>query len=122
MMIFLVILFLMLAVLSFWRVARGKLDSKLKCPRSLPSLPVIGSLLHLAGSKQPHLLFFSLQHKYGSVFSLYMGSHYTVVINDYLHAKEVLLKKGKIFAGRPRMVSKLSRLVSNLGLDLVSGS
>lgn len=114
MMILLVVLFLMLAVLSFRRIARGKRDSKLKYPRSLPSLPIIGSLLHLGGSKQPHLLFSSLQQKYGSVFSLYMGSHYTVVINDYLHAKEVLLKKGKIFAGRPRMVSKLSTLISNL--------
>ncbi|KAL7990644.1 hypothetical protein Chor_014074 [Crotalus horridus] len=116
MMILLVILFLMLVVLSFWRVARGKLDSKLKCPRSLPSLPVIGSLLHLGGSKQPHLLFFNLQQKYGSIFSLYMGSHYTVVINDYLHAKEVLLKKGKIFAGRPRTVT--TDLLTRNGKDI----
>uniref|UniRef100_A0A670XX72 Steroid 17-alpha-hydroxylase/17,20 lyase n=1 Tax=Pseudonaja textilis TaxID=8673 RepID=A0A670XX72_PSETE len=115
MMILLVVLFLTLAVLS-WRGATGKLDSKLKYPRSLPSLPVIGSLLHLCGSKQPHLLFSSLQQKYGSVFSLYLGSHYTVVVNDYLHAKEVLLKKGKIFAGRPRVVT--TDLLTRNGKDI----
>ncbi|KAM6443419.1 steroid 17-alpha-hydroxylase/17,20 lyase isoform 1-T1 [Liasis olivaceus] len=116
MIVLLVGLLLMLAVLSFWRVEKGKLDSKFKCPRSLPSLPVIGSLLHLAGSKQPHLLFSTLQQKYGSIFSLYMGSHYMVVINNYLHAKEVLLKKGKIFAGRPRTVT--TDLLTRNGKDI----
>uniref|UniRef100_A0A674I4R2 Steroid 17-alpha-hydroxylase/17,20 lyase n=1 Tax=Terrapene triunguis TaxID=2587831 RepID=A0A674I4R2_9SAUR len=94
-------LLLVLALLSFWRLAKGKAEPRPKYPRSLPSLPIIGSLLHLSGNPQLHLLFHSLQKKYGSLYSLKMGSHYMVVVSHYLHAKEVLLKKGKTFAGRP---------------------
>ncbi|MEE6485954.1 hypothetical protein FKM82_014463 [Ascaphus truei] len=78
---------------------------KVNYPRSLPSLPVIGSLLHLGSHLPPHLLFCSLQKKYGSLYSLMMGSHYVVIVNNHEHAKEVLLKKGKTFAGRPRTVT-----------------
>uniref|UniRef100_A0A674I4P9 Steroid 17-alpha-hydroxylase/17,20 lyase n=1 Tax=Terrapene triunguis TaxID=2587831 RepID=A0A674I4P9_9SAUR len=98
-------LLLVLALLSFWRLAKGKAEPRPKYPRSLPSLPIIGSLLHLSGNPQLHLLFHSLQKKYGSLYSLKMGSHYMVVVSHYLHAKEVLLKKGKTFAGRPHTVS-----------------
>lgn len=104
-MVFHVSLLLILALLCLWKLAKKKVKSRLNLPRSLPSLPVIGSLLQLVGHSQLHILFCRLQQKYGSIFSLYMGSHYVVVVNNYLQAKEVLLKKGKIFAGRPRMVS-----------------
>ncbi|EMP37605.1 Steroid 17-alpha-hydroxylase/17,20 lyase [Chelonia mydas] len=109
------LLLLLLVLLSSWRLAKGKAEPRRKYPRSLPSLPIIGSLLHLTGNCQFHLLFPSLQKKYGSLYppqrgthitegslySLQMGSQYMVVVNHYLHAKEVLLKKGKTFAGRP---------------------
>ncbi|KAM7171096.1 steroid 17-alpha-hydroxylase/17,20 lyase isoform 2-T2 [Macrochelys suwanniensis] len=98
-------LLLALALLSFWRLAKGKAEPRPKYPRSLPSLPIIGSLLHLTSNRQFHLLFHSLQKKYGSLYSLQMGSQYVVVVNHYLHAKEVLLKKGKTFAGRPHTVT-----------------
>lgn len=42
--------------------------------------------------------------RYGSLFALYMGPHYTVVVNSHHHAREVLLQRGKDFAGRPSMV------------------
>ncbi|XP_038266209.2 steroid 17-alpha-hydroxylase/17,20 lyase [Dermochelys coriacea] len=99
------VLLLVLALLSFWRLAKGKAEPKPKYPRSLPSLPIIGSLLHLTGNRQFHLLLHNLQKKYGSLYSLQMGSQYMVVVNHYLHAKEVLLKKGKTFAGRPHTVT-----------------
>lgn len=105
MMVFHVVLLLVLALLFFWKLAKTMLKPRLNCPKSLPSLPIIGSLLQLAGHSQLHLLFYRLQQKYGSIFSLYMGPHYVVVVNNYLQAKEVLLKKGKIFAGRPQTVS-----------------
>ncbi|XP_066457012.1 steroid 17-alpha-hydroxylase/17,20 lyase [Eleutherodactylus coqui] len=76
-----------------------------KYPKSLPSLPVIGSLLHLGNHLPPHILFCNLQKKYGKLYSFKMGSHYVVVVNNYEDAREVLLKKGKTFAGRPRTVT-----------------
>lgn len=73
-------------------------------PPHLPALPLIGSLLSLQSELQPHVLFKELQVKYGHTYSLMMGSHSVIVINQHVHAKEVLLKKGKTFAGRPRTV------------------
>uniref|UniRef100_A0A8C8VEN0 Steroid 17-alpha-hydroxylase/17,20 lyase n=1 Tax=Pelusios castaneus TaxID=367368 RepID=A0A8C8VEN0_9SAUR len=113
-------LLLVLTLLFFWRLGKGKGEPRAKYPRSLPSLPIIGSLLHLAGNPQLHLLFHSLQKKYGSLYSLRMGSHYVVVVNHYLHAKEVLLKKGKIFGGRPHTVT--TDLLTRNGKDIAFAS
>ena len=76
-------------------------------PPSLPALPLIGSLLSLRSPHPPHVLFKRLQEKYGPTYSLMMGPHCAVIVNQHTHAKEVLLKKGKIFAGRPRTVGIL---------------
>ncbi len=78
-----------------------------KSPPSLPSLPIIGSLLSLVTDSPPHIFFQQLQKKYGDLYSLMMGSHKVLIVNNHHHAKEILIKKGKIFAGRPRTVSKL---------------
>ncbi|KAH0623790.1 hypothetical protein JD844_006912, partial [Phrynosoma platyrhinos] len=120
MVVLLVLFFLMLAFLAFPRMAKVKLKRKRNYPKSLPSLPLIGSLLCFLGNTQLHLLFFRLQKKYGSLFSLYMGSDYVVVVNSYLHAKEVLLKKGKIFGGRPRTVT--TDLLTRNGKDIAFAS
>ncbi|XP_043912488.1 steroid 17-alpha-hydroxylase/17,20 lyase [Protopterus annectens] len=93
---------------------------KLKFPKSLPSFPLIGSLLSLRGKLQPHILFQKLQKKYGKLYSLMMGSHYVVIVNDYQHAKEVLMKKGKVFAGRPRTVT--TDLLTRGGKDIAFAS
>ncbi|XP_066534829.1 steroid 17-alpha-hydroxylase/17,20 lyase [Hoplias malabaricus] len=76
-----------------------------RSPPSLPSFPVIGSLLCLKGHSLPHIFFQQLQKKYGDMYSLMMGPHKVLIVNNHLHAKEVLLKKGKIFAGRARTVT-----------------
>lgn len=76
----------------------------LKEPPRLPALPLIGSMLSLWSSNPPHVLFKALQGKYGQTYSLMMGSHRVIVVNHHAHAREVLLKKGKVFAGRPRTV------------------
>lgn len=104
------ILLLVLALLCAWGLARRRATlgtgTGLGRPRSLPSLPLVGSLLQLAGHPQLHLRLWRLQGRYGSLYALWMGSHYVVVVNSYQHAREVLLKKGKAFAGRPHTVSQ----------------
>uniref|UniRef100_A0A672NRG5 Cytochrome P450 family 17 subfamily A member 1 n=1 Tax=Sinocyclocheilus grahami TaxID=75366 RepID=A0A672NRG5_SINGR len=72
-----------------------------RSPPSIPSLSIIGSLLNCP------CFFQQLQKKYGDLYSLMMGSHKVLIVNNHHHAKEVLIKKGKIFAGRPRTVIKL---------------
>ncbi|MBN3275624.1 CP17A lyase, partial [Polyodon spathula] len=98
-----------------------KLLKNMVCPSPttlpcLPSFPIMGSLLSLGGTTSPHLLFTRLGHKYGDLFGLYLGPHYTVVINNFKHAKEILLHKGKVFAGRPQMVT--TALLSRDGKDI----
>ncbi|XP_057703408.1 steroid 17-alpha-hydroxylase/17,20 lyase [Corythoichthys intestinalis] len=85
----------------------------------LPSLPFIGSLLSLISEHQPHVLFKKLQEKYGPIYSLMMGSNRLIIVNQYSHAKEVLLKKGKIFAGRPRTVT--TDVLTRDGKDIAFG-
>ncbi|XP_077311420.1 steroid 17-alpha-hydroxylase/17,20 lyase [Lithobates pipiens] len=93
-----------LFLISVWRMG-SRSHGYVKYPKSLPSLPVIGSLLHLGNKLPPHILFCNLQKKYGSLYSFMMGSHYVVVVNNHEDAREVLLKKGKTFGGRPRTLT-----------------
>uniref|UniRef100_A0A3B4FA60 Steroid 21-hydroxylase n=1 Tax=Pundamilia nyererei TaxID=303518 RepID=A0A3B4FA60_9CICH len=82
----------------------------------LPRLPFLGSLPWLGGGLPPHLLFTQMSHRYGPLFGLYLGPHYTVVINSHQHAREVLMQKGKDFAGRPSMVT--TNLLTRGGKDI----
>lgn len=87
---------------------------KVKCPgakypKNLPSLPLVGSLPFLPRHGHPHVNFFKLQEKYGPIYSFRMGSKTTVMIGHHQLAKEVLIKKGKEFSGRPRVVSSALR-------------
>ncbi|KAJ8248144.1 hypothetical protein GJAV_G00238810 [Gymnothorax javanicus] len=99
---FLIFAAILIALLIKVRLWKASMDSG---PPSLPSLPIIGSILSLQSDRPPHVLLQGLQQKYGEIYSLRMGSHKVVVVNSHRHAKEVLLKKGKTFAGRPRTVT-----------------
>nr|KAF6424739.1 cytochrome P450 family 17 subfamily A member 1 [Molossus molossus] len=76
-----------------------------KYPKSLPSLPLVGSLPFLPRHGHPHVNFFKLQEKYGPIYSFRMGSKTTVMIGHHQLAKEVLIKKGKEFSGRPQVTT-----------------
>ncbi|XP_004866511.1 steroid 17-alpha-hydroxylase/17,20 lyase isoform X1 [Heterocephalus glaber] len=80
-------------------------------PKSLPSLPIVGSLPFFPRSGHMHIKLFKLQKKYGPIYSFRMGSRTTVVIGHHQLAREMLVKKGKEFCGRP---------LSLMSLDLMS--
>uniref|UniRef100_A0A8C5R0N7 Steroid 17-alpha-hydroxylase/17,20 lyase n=1 Tax=Leptobrachium leishanense TaxID=445787 RepID=A0A8C5R0N7_9ANUR len=108
-----------LALTSFWWLARKSHKHHARYPKSLPWFPVIGSLLHLGSHLPPHIHFCNLQKKYGNLYSFQMGSRYVVIVNNHQHAKEVLLKKGKTFGGRPRTVT--SDILTRNGKDIAFG-
>uniref|UniRef100_A0A8C2A5N3 Cytochrome P450, family 17, subfamily A, polypeptide 1 n=1 Tax=Cyprinus carpio TaxID=7962 RepID=A0A8C2A5N3_CYPCA len=87
-----------------------------RSPPSLPSLPILGSLLSLVTDSPPHIFFQQLQKKYGVLYSLVISSHKVLIVNNHHHAKEVLIKKGKIFAGRPQTVT--TDLLTRDGKDI----
>ncbi|XP_007530762.2 steroid 17-alpha-hydroxylase/17,20 lyase-like [Erinaceus europaeus] len=95
---------LLLLILASYFWIKEK-NSEIRYPKSLPSLPVLGSLPFLPRHGQPHVNFFKLQEKYGPIYSLRMGSKMTVIVGHHQLAKEVLLKKGKEFSERPSMVT-----------------
>nr|QLC36641.1 cytochrome P450 17A2 [Kryptolebias hermaphroditus] len=107
--LFLAASLLLLSLIS----ARNRPPASIPC---LPHLPVLGSLPWLGGGLPPHLLFTQLGHRYGPLFALFVGPHLTVVVNDHRHAREVLLQRGRDFAGRPNMVT--TSLLTRGGKDI----
>lgn len=72
-------------------------------------LPVIGNL-HLMSAK-PHETFRDMAKKYGDVFSISFGMQRLVIVNTIVPAREALITKGSVFAGRPKSytINMLSR-------------
>uniref|UniRef100_A0A8B9X0F4 Steroid 17-alpha-hydroxylase/17,20 lyase n=1 Tax=Bos mutus grunniens TaxID=30521 RepID=A0A8B9X0F4_BOSMU len=83
--------FLLTLAYLFWPKTK---HSGAKYPRSLPSLPLVGSLPFLPRRGQQHKNFFKLQENMT-----------TVMIGHHQLAREVLLKKGKEFSGRPKVAT-----------------
>ncbi|XP_041842138.1 steroid 17-alpha-hydroxylase/17,20 lyase isoform X1 [Melanotaenia boesemani] len=107
------IFFVVIVLLSKPLLSPKRAHGSIPC---LPRVPVLGSLPWLGGSLPPHLLFSQLARRYGPLFALYLGPHYTVVVNDHQHAREVLLQRGRDFAGRPSMVT--TNLLTRGGKDI----
>lgn len=100
--------FLIISLLTLLYYIWQKLGSLgKKYPLCLPHVPILGSLPYMNSSDQAHIYFTKLQEKYGHIYAFWLGPWYAVVVNQFSLAKEVLLKKGKDFASRPRMVSIL---------------
>ncbi|CAM9998872.1 unnamed protein product [Lampetra fluviatilis] len=88
----------------------------LTAPPCLPCLPLLGSLHVLAGRGALHLTLHELAKRHGPVFALRLGAHRALAVCALGPAREVLLRKGRAFAGRARMVS--TDLVSHGGRDI----
>ncbi|XP_063968074.1 cytochrome P450 2U1-like [Lytechinus pictus] len=87
-------------------------------PKGPPEWPIIGSLLSLAGEHPPHQILAGMAKKYGPIFSMQMGSFYTIVLSDYSLVKQAFARSGDDFCDRPRitMIEHLSR-----GKGLIAG-
>ncbi|CAL0324360.1 unnamed protein product [Lupinus luteus] len=105
----------LLALFIAWRVFRPIIRSQnkpkqnkgsIKCnkvPQPNGSLPIIGHL-HLLSPQEPYFRTFStMAQKYGSIFSLRLGCHNTLVVSDREIAKEFLKTNDKVFASRPNI-------------------
>lgn len=67
-------------------------------------LPIIGNMLAVDPSK-PHISFRDMSIKYGNIFRLQLGIQRVVVVNSGAMAREALLKRTTLFAGRPPSVA-----------------
>ncbi|XP_007937774.2 cytochrome P450 1A4-like [Orycteropus afer afer] len=84
----------------FLRVLGSKSGKILSLPGPW-SFPIIGNLLQLGD--HPYLTFMEMRKKYGDVFLIKLGMVPVVVVNGMEMVKQVLLKDGEHFAGRPNM-------------------
>jgi cytochrome P450 family 82 subfamily G polypeptide 1 len=76
-----------------------------KVPEPCCALPFIGHL-HLLSTKEPYFrTFSSMAEKYGSIFSLRLGCHNTLVVSSREIAKKCLTKNDQVFASRPNVAA-----------------
>lgn len=90
-----------------------------RIPPGPPALPVIGNLPVFMTGKPPYRVMKNLADKYGSVFSLKIGSTPFLVLNDVDSIREALHHRAVDFAGRPCMYS--ISLMSRNNCDIVFG-
>ncbi|XP_027335385.1 cytochrome P450 CYP82D47-like [Abrus precatorius] len=92
----------LLIAYTVFRSIRSSNGSKLKkVPEPYGALPFIGHL-HLLNARVPYFRTFSVMtEKYGSIFSLRLGCHNTLVVSSREIAKECLITNDKVFATRP---------------------
>ncbi|EEF37435.1 conserved hypothetical protein [Ricinus communis] len=73
-----------------------------KLPPSPPAVPVLG---HLHLLKQPiHRSLHSLSQKYGSIFSLQLGSYLAIVVSSPSIVQECFTKNDIVLANRPPLI------------------
>ncbi|XP_067090106.1 cytochrome P450 2F2-like [Osmerus mordax] len=88
--------------------------TRIQKPKNFPPgprpIPILGNLLHL-NLDNPMKDFEKMAKRYGSVYSIYIGSRPAVVLNGFEAMKEALLTKSTDFAGRPQdmMVNRITR-------------
>ncbi|XP_056419927.1 cytochrome P450 2B4-like isoform X2 [Hyla sarda] len=72
-------------------------------------LPIIGNL-HMIDTRKPQKSFMELSKKYGTVFSVHLGTQKFVILCGYDTIKDALINHAEEFSGRPRtaMTSKTS--------------
>lgn len=98
---FSLIAFFLSALIFFLIKNPKKLGPKL--PPGPPGWPLVGNLFQVACSKKPFFQFIEDQRRiYGPIFTLKMGTTTMIVLSDSDLIHEALIKKGPIFANRPR--------------------
>lgn len=105
---------LVAVILAFKAVTIYLWRSTVKCPPGPVPLPILGNILSLGN--RPHLNLTQVSETYGKIFQIYLGSQRVIVVNDGKLAKEILVKQGADFAGRPYVYT--GTLYSNKGKSI----
>ncbi|KAJ8540304.1 hypothetical protein K7X08_030223 [Anisodus acutangulus] len=75
----------------------------LNLPPGPPGWPVVGNLFQVAHSGKPFFQYVrELRPKYGSIFTLRMGTRTMIIVSSADLVHEALVQKGQVFASRPR--------------------
>ncbi|KAJ0778071.1 putative cytochrome P450 [Helianthus annuus] len=96
---------LLLFLLYIINKKRAKIGADPKPPQAKNAWPVIGHLHLLGGSQLPHKVLGDMAEKYGPIFTIKLGFHQALVVNNADSARECLTKNDKAFASRPKALA-----------------
>ncbi|XP_060212514.1 cytochrome P450 77A2-like [Lycium barbarum] len=84
-------------------VSKKSKSKKLNLPPGPPAWPVVGNLFQVARSGKSFFQYVrELRPKYGSIFTLRMGTRTMIIVSNADLVHEALVQKGQVFASRPR--------------------
>ncbi|KAI3767271.1 hypothetical protein L2E82_17363 [Cichorium intybus] len=86
-------------ILDRKRVKAGKHK---KPPQAKGAWPIIGHLHLLGGPQLPHEVLGDMAEKHGPIFTIKLGAHQALVVNDATTAKNCFTTNDKAFANRPK--------------------
>ncbi|XP_050215357.1 cytochrome P450 CYP82D47-like [Mercurialis annua] len=95
-----------LIICSFLWLSRNLIAKKKKeAPEAGGAWPLLGHLHLLGGLEPPHVVLGNMADKYGPIFSIKMGIHKTLVVNNWETAKECFTTNDRTFADRPKTLA-----------------
>ncbi|KAD5508595.1 hypothetical protein E3N88_16298 [Mikania micrantha] len=88
-----------------FKTKRANIVTNSNPPQAKNAWPLIGHLHLLGGSQPPHKVLGAMAEKYGPIFTIKLGVHQALVVNNAELARECLTKNDKAFAGRPKALA-----------------
>ncbi|KAJ4843768.1 hypothetical protein Tsubulata_034603 [Turnera subulata] len=99
---FFTLLALLISGLIFLFTRKTKSKKHLNLPPGPPGWPIVGNLFQVARSGKNFFEYVDeLRAKYGSIFTLKMGTRTLIIVSDARLAHEALIQRGATFASRP---------------------
>ncbi|XP_043804580.1 xanthotoxin 5-hydroxylase CYP82C4-like [Manihot esculenta] len=105
----------LLLLRNLWRAKNKKKIKGKLVPEAPGGLPIIGHLHQLGGKKSLARTLGEMADKYGSIFSLRLGVHRSVIITDHQAMKDCFTTNDKLFASRPHSIQAI-----HVGYDYAS--
>ncbi|XP_063771211.1 cytochrome P450 2K6-like isoform X2 [Pseudophryne corroboree] len=96
------IILLVLLCLFLFNIFYGSKENLKNFPPGPKPLPIIGNM-HILNLKKPHKTFMELSKKYGSVFSIKIGTQKMVILCGYETVKDALVNHAEEFSDRPHV-------------------